>query len=89
MKVDNISFGKWYRVSYYQLKRLSSEEALRLGMEVEKCKTKQSIYHGLDGLYIDVSAKKERNFLNVCDYNNIMPDRAEISTSHTNTGKRW
>lgn len=88
MKVDNISFGKWYRVSYYQLKKLSSEEALRLGMEVEKCKTKQSIYHGLDGHYIDVSAKKERN-LNVCGYNDITPDRAEFSTSHTNTRKRW
>lgn len=78
MKTNKISFGTWYRMDYKQLKNLSPEEAVRLGVTLGKFKTNKDIYSGLTGLAIDIQPKKEHKFMEICDSYDILPSKEKI-----------
>lgn len=67
MKVNNVSFGKWYAIPYRELKRLSPEEALKFGLTIANQKSKQPTCSELTAFCIDIASKKEAEFLKSCD----------------------
>lgn len=78
MKTSNISFKSWHGISYQQLKKLSPEEALRLGITIGKLKTQKDIYSGVSGFYIDIAPKKENRFWEICDSYDIRPTKEKL-----------